>query len=1690
MLINRFAVVLCLLAAPALAGPPSLLWSQLHAPTAGGDNQFGGGVFDASGYLNIVYYGDNSGDNGALRVVRYDNAGNVQGALALADSNDTPDYQTALMLDGSGNYVVAGRGSTMDWSQVGAAKYNPVTGAVIWATLYLESSQNYDPSGAGMDAGGNTYVLTNTRDSNMPMEGHDNRLHPLILKVSPAGDILWARTISGFMMGSTSAYGEAFAVNPAGGCYVGGGDIKWSFGMLWSVDTDGGVSWSVSIDGRPEHLTLALNSLYAFYRNGNEYGGQVGFQRFTTAGAQLTGISQAPWCTDFQISGSAVDAGGTGYVSGVMQVPSGHQSGFLMKINAAVTATLWGQTYDFGNGESTSWSADGVVLDAAGTPHLVTNLGGSTGCGGCRAPADLLVRRVEPAAGSAVWTRQYDYAPVPSGRDLAVDSSGNVYMLTDKPATLVKYTSGGALAWTRSYANPQYCIERFGRVVVRGGEEYVSASVNLTRTYCGDGKSQRALNVAAYQSTGAAAFDDFTWTPPWGEVEPGPLACSAGGDIFVACATRTGTGGSTTTYQSVVAFSAVGTVMWTRTVGMVGQEQNSDIPGIGVDAGANVYVLGAGTVGMNTVMRLTKMDYGGNWLWTKDVTGGLPFSYPTGMAVDAAAGRIYLSAAESDNIQSPTILRGAVVGLDTDGNVVWTRSNNGGQLMLYWDVAVNASGTVFVTGTICSTVNLASQQQGIDAVGTGDIIVDAYDPTDPCPAPAWSARWDSGLGDDSGVAVAAGSVAVIGTTPQGPRIFKYGEGSADPAVLAAGVTISPAGPVEVNTKVTVYLTVTDTGGRTAIGIASTLMLSSGASAFWPLRGPWTSGPPDLVSGASRTWYWTTTAAGAGTAQLTATGSGTDACSGSVVRGASALTIQAAYKSVPVSALAVTRTICGIGDWVKVDLTVTNEGIASATVNGLTATISISSWVPLEWIAGMNQTPVTVSAGNKQVFSWTFSVSGASPGVIGFTGQAVGTDPVFGVLSTSAVGSATLLSQAKLSATVPTGGVTSVGGVITFNAIVTNTGAFPAVGVTATVMISTGGGTMVISSPVPSVPVTILAGGSTQFVWTMTATGAGPGTFTVSVTGTDGSTLGYPLFARVVGGGTIQTAAVLTGSYAVYATTLEVGQTFMRTFTVTNSGQASAVNVQQDQIGWGTATVTIVGAGANPAGCTTLGGGQTIVYTMTLAGSTPGTYWQTRTVTGADVNTNYPLTTGCIVSSTVMILQKPILQGALTAFRSTGGTQAHLGQGFLVMLTVTNTGGVTAAGVLPAVFSFSGTGAASPVGGANPSGPQSIGAGASLVFTWTFAGSAPGSLAFSTSATGFSTMSGTTAYTGAAWSNAMTLQPLLSSSATASLASINGAQTSVITMTISNTGTSTAALIMPYLAMNPADAATTVSGPTATDLTLAPGESATVSWGMRGSYAATVSVTAYVTALDGFDTSYPVTTSALTVVVVNSSLKSRAVVSPASIYVGDPFRVELTVTQGGATLIQNVTPSMTLDHPDYAAVGPPSPAIKGSLSGGASVTFSWTGAGQKVGTLTISVAAAGTPLAGSYDSTQQTIVLTIAARPSNTTPTTPEEPVAPSFEGDAIVYPNPVSGDSVSLAIRLRAAATSIMMDVYNTAYQRVWNGEFPAASAGDRVLQVAGVSRWAPGVYLVRIRAFRADGGAQVFPTLRIGVKR
>jgi hypothetical protein len=187
-------------------------------------------------------------------------------------------------------------------------------------------------------------------------------------------------------------------------------------------------------------------------------------------------------------------------------------------------------------------------------------------------------------------------------------------------------------------------------------------------------------------------------------------------------------------------------------------------------------------------------------------------------------------------------------------------------------------------------------------------------------------------------------------------------------------------------------------------------------------------------------------------------------------------------------------------------------------------------------------------------------------------------------------------------------------------------------------------------------------------------------------------------------------------------------------------------------------------------------------------------------------------------------------------------------------------------------------------------------------------------------------------------------------------------------------------------------------------------------------------------------------------------------------------VWLTVTNAGDNAANGLAPSLAFGDPVSAeVVGGPDPAGGITLVPGGSQTWTWTIRPKKAGSVQVTAGAAGTDDGdASAVSTQATAAVGSTGR----------------FEEELVVFPVPVSGDRMTVALRLGGDAREVEIRVYNAAFREVFGGAWRDVAAWDDRFTIGGTGDWAPGPYLVRARAVLADGTTHRFPTVKFLVKR
>lgn len=349
--------------------------------------------------------------------------------------------------------------------------------------------------------------------------------------------------------------------------------------------------------------------------------------------------------------------------------------------------------------------------------------------------------------------------------DLAVDGDGNVLLAGDywgtadldptdaldehssvgsDDAFVTKVNSDGSYAWTYAVGGPEYDGARSLAVaenacVLVGGSYQGTVDFDPTdgideRTAVGD------YNVFLTKLTSEGAY---LWTLTFGEGDEDVGASKIGldgqGNILIVgsyCGTADFDPGEGTDLHSalisrdvfVTKLDSDGAYGWTRTFGGTGYDRGT---GIGLDPDGNIFVTGTfrGTVDFDPTdgvdwhsmvppyedVFVTKLHPDGSYAWTRtydpwlSVQGGPIAVGPDGGAVIGGAFRYTVDFDPTDEEDLRTSVGETsdlfVTKVYTDGSYAWTYTVGGPSSESAEGVAVDLSGTVFITGYFNDTVD-------------------------------------------------------------------------------------------------------------------------------------------------------------------------------------------------------------------------------------------------------------------------------------------------------------------------------------------------------------------------------------------------------------------------------------------------------------------------------------------------------------------------------------------------------------------------------------------------------------------------------------------------------------------------------------------------------------------------------------------------------------------------------------------------------------------------------------------------------------------------------------------------------------------------------------------------------------------------------------------------------------------------
>ncbi len=419
-------------------------------------------------------------------------------------------------------------------------------------------------------------------------------------------------------------------------------------------------------------------------------------------------------------------------------------------------------------------------------------------------------------------------------------------------------------------------------------------------------------------------------------------------------------------------------------------------------------------------------------------------------------------------------------------------------------------------------------------------------------------------------------------------------------------------------------------------------------------------------------------------------------------------------------------------------------------------------------------------------------------------------------------------------------------------------------------------------------------------------------------------------------------AALRASLQAAPALVVTGMTINVTLNVTNVGLNPALNVTPSALGLSGSGSASLLSGPVPASLATLLPGESGSFSWTYRADAAGQVRWTGSVSGTDSQTGQNVQSPPATSNTVTIAAPAALQAAFS-----GPASANIGQTFTIQLQVTNQGGVTANGITPAPPTLSGSGSAMLLSGPDPASLPALQPGESGSFSWTYQGTAAGTVTWNGQVSGVDSVSGQPVSAAASPTSVIIQRPAALSCVLHArpLLAPTGA-TLYLTMTVANTGDASAVAVVPSpLTPSGSASVTLLDGPIGAPVTIPGNSSRDITWQYRGLTSGTVEWSGWASGQDG-NTGASIHSapcpSNQVIVTPAPYLVSTLDAVPDAVGLGETVAVRMRVQNLGERRALNVTPSsLTLSNPPlFTLTSGPTPPSAASLDPGASVTFTW------------------------------------------------------------------------------------------------------------------------------------------------------
>ncbi|MEI6945609.1 SBBP repeat-containing protein [Paraflavisolibacter sp. H34] len=690
------------------------LWVARYNGPGNGSDGANALAVDGSGNVYVTGQSTGLGTFGDIATLKYSAAGAELWAKRYNGPVSRLDRGTAIAVDGSGNVLVTGRVVTVlnedgDFTDYITLKYT-AAGVQQWAVQYNgdQSEEAYD---LAVDGSGNVYITGRsgpvTEDPNYDIA---------TIKYNASGVQQWARRYDG-PGGDQGGGGEDLLLDASGNVYVTGtnsisGDfndldfvtVKYSSGgtQQWVAILDGpgnnvDAAHAIGIDGSgnlyvtgrsfltqytSRHTTTPCDYATVKY---NASGAQQWVKRYNGPGLQNAGLLD-------EAAALVADNSGNVFVTGGSTRNETGQDFCTIKYDDDGNR-LWTKWYN-GTGNGIDIPA-AMVRDASGNIYITGRSDGGTG------PVNMDFATIKyDASGNQKWVKRYngpgnDYDGATA---LAVDGSGNVYVtgtslggadFQSGDYATIKYDASGNQKWVKRYNGTGNSYDRAMAIAVDG-----SGNVYVT------GGSPGAGSLDDYATVKYDASGNQKWAvryngPGNSTDEARSLAVDGSGNVYLTGSSWS----SANTDYATIKYNTNGGQVWIARYN--GPSNGFDVANkLLLDASGNVYVTG-GSQGIGTGDDYATIKYSnsGAQLWAARYNAAASTDVANNMALDAA-GNVYVTG--QSYVDDPTYYDYATVKYNAAGVPQWVQRYSGTVPLstdLPCGIAVNSSGTVFVTGT-------------------------------------------------------------------------------------------------------------------------------------------------------------------------------------------------------------------------------------------------------------------------------------------------------------------------------------------------------------------------------------------------------------------------------------------------------------------------------------------------------------------------------------------------------------------------------------------------------------------------------------------------------------------------------------------------------------------------------------------------------------------------------------------------------------------------------------------------------------------------------------------------------------------------------------------------------------------------------------------------------------------------------